>query len=209
MSRNEALMTEWANCAERRTLGASVRRLLDAVVTTGASPSELSAAAAAIDEVTDRLVATAPRQDMSGEPDPSAGGHMSLVGGLAHPAAPQLTLEATPGAAVGEVVIGPVFEGGPRLVHGGVIALLVDHVMGFVANRGLAPAMTVRLALRYRRPTPLGKPLTVAARLDRVDGRRLHLSASITANGEVTAEADAIFVRLTPGSVDQVFVRRT
>lgn len=45
----------------------------------------------------------------------------------------------------------------------------------------------------------------MAARLDRVAGRKLYLSAHITANGEVTAEADAIFVRLTPGSADQIF----
>lgn len=200
-------MVEWVDWDERRSLGASVRRLLDAVVITGASPSELSAAAAAIDQVTDMLAATARSHEVSGEPDVSAGGDMSLVGGLSHPAAPQLTFDATAGAARGDVVIGRVFQGGPGLVHGGVIALLVDHAMGFVANRALEPAMTVRLTLRYRRPTPLGIPLTVAARLDRVDGRKLHLSASISANGEVTAEADAIFVRLTPGSLDQVFVR--
>lgn len=202
MSRNEPLMGEWADCDERRSLGASVRRLLDAAVTTRASPPELSSAAAAIDQVADGLAATTRR-----EPDAPAGGDMSLVGGLSHPAAPQLTFDWAAGAAVGEVVIGPVFQGGPGLVHGGIIALLIDHAMGFVANRTLGPAMTVRLGLRYRRPTPLGVRLTVAARLDRVDGRKLHLSASISANGEVTAQADGVFVWLTPGNLDQVFVR--
>jgi acyl-coenzyme A thioesterase PaaI-like protein len=208
MSGNEVLMVEWADCDERRSLGASARRLLDAVVTTGASPSELGAAAAAIDQVTDGLAA-AVRRDISGEPDVSARGDLSLVGGLAHPAAPQLTLDATSGAARGEVVIGPVFQGGPGLVHGGVIALLVDHAMGFVANRAFQPAMTVWLGLRYRRPTPLAIPLTVAARLDRVDGRKLHLSASISVNGKVTVEAEAVFVRLKQASLGDVFARPT
>jgi acyl-coenzyme A thioesterase PaaI-like protein len=208
MSRNEALMVEWADCDERRSLGASVRRLLDAVVTTGASASELGRAAAAIDEVSDGLAA-AVRPDMSGELDVSARGDLSLVGGLAHPAAPQLTLDATTGVARGEVVIGPVFQGGPGLVHGGVIALLVDHAMGFVANRAFEPAMTVWLGLRYRRPTPLAIPLAVAARLDRVDGRKLHLSASISVNGEVTVEAEAVFVRLKRANLGHVFVRPT
>ena len=200
-------MAEWEDCDERQSLGASVRRLLDAVVTTGASASELGAAAVAIDQVTTRLAATTRRQELSAEPDTSARASMSLVGGLSHPAAPQLTLQTTHDGAAGEVVIGSVFQGGPGVVHGGVVALLVDHAMGFVANRALEPAMTVRLGLRYRRPTPLGVPLTVAVRLDRVEGRKLHLSATITASGEVTAEADAIFVRLTPGKLDEVFVR--
>jgi acyl-CoA thioesterase FadM len=67
--------------------------------------------------------------------------------------------------------------------------------------------MTVRLGLRYRRPTPLGVPLTVAVRLDRVEGRKLHLSASIRANGQVTVEADAVFLTLTADNLEQVFAR--
>ncbi len=67
--------------------------------------------------------------------------------------------------------------------------------------------MTVRLAIRYRRPTPLGVPLTVTAALDRIDGRKLHLSATITAAGQVTAEADAIFLTLTSKNLENVFRR--
>jgi acyl-coenzyme A thioesterase PaaI-like protein len=100
-----------------------------------------------------------------------------------------------------------VFQGGPGLVHGGIIALLIDHAMGYVANQSDRPAMTASLTLRYRRPTPLGEPLTVAVRLDREVGRKLHLSATISAGGHVTAEADAIFVRLTEDNLERVFIR--
>jgi acyl-coenzyme A thioesterase PaaI-like protein len=105
----------------------------------------------------------------------------------------------------GEVVIGPVFQGGPGLVHGGILALLIDHAMGNVAAGPDRPAMTVRLTMRYLRPTPLGVPLTVTVRLDREEGRRLHLTAQISANGEVTVEADAIFLKLTERNLATVF----
>jgi acyl-CoA thioesterase FadM len=65
--------------------------------------------------------------------------------------------------------------------------------------------MTVRLALRYRRPTPIEVPLTVSVRLDRTEGRQLHLSATIAARGEVTVEADGIFLMLTSENVQTVF----
>jgi hypothetical protein len=42
--------------------------------------------------------------------------------------------------------------------------------------------------------------------MDRVEGRKLHLSASITASGEVTAAAEGLFLRLTQGNLDHVFV---
>ncbi len=65
--------------------------------------------------------------------------------------------------------------------------------------------MTASLTTHYRKPTPLGVPLTVVVTLDRVEGRKLHLSASITANGQVTVEADAVFLTLTAQNLESVF----
>jgi acyl-coenzyme A thioesterase PaaI-like protein len=197
----------WSPSEERRELGEALRRLLDVVVRTGAGPQELSAAADIIDELTARLEARTVRTEMSVDSD-SYRAQMSLVGGLSHPAAPQLVMQLQGERGSGEVVVGPVFQGGPGLVHGGIIALLIDHAMGCVAARPDRPAMTVRLGLRYRRPTPLGVPLTVSVVLDRIDGRQLYLSATITAEGQVTVEADAVFLVLTAENLETVF-RRT
>jgi acyl-coenzyme A thioesterase PaaI-like protein len=202
----EPVTVEWSPSDERRELGEALRRLLEVVVQTGAGAAELSAAARAIDEVTDGLAGSAVRTSMSVAAD-SYRSHMSLVGGLSHPVAPQLIMNVDGDNGTGEVVIGPLFQGGPGLVHGGIVALLIDHAMGCVAARPDRPAMTVRLAMRYRRPTPLGVPLTVSVRLDRIEGRKLHLTASITAEGEVTVEADAIFLVLTDSNLETVFRR--
>jgi acyl-coenzyme A thioesterase PaaI-like protein len=129
---------------------------------------------------------------------------MSLVGGLSHPAAPQLELEVTEHGGTGQVTVGPAFQGGPGLVHGGILALLIDHATGCVAARPERPAMTVRLSLRYRWPTPIGVPLTVAVRVDRIEGRKLHLSATISADGQVTVDSDAIFLTLTTENLASV-----
>ncbi len=198
--------TDWYPSDERRELGEALRRLLDVVVRTGAGPAELSEATQTIDKLAAGLGGDTVRADMSVHED-SYRSHMSLVGGLSHPIAPQLRLTLDGDRGTGEVVVGGLFEGGPGLVHGGVIALLIDHAMGCVAARPDRPAMTVRLAIRYRRPTPLGVPLTVTAALDRIDGRKLHLSATITAAGQVTAEADAIFLTLTSKNLENVFRR--
>ena len=191
---------------ERRELGAALRRLLDVVVQTAAKPAELRAATAAVEQLTNKLAGPEIQVGMS-----VAGGsyreEMSLVGGTSHPIAPQLRMAETKDGAEGVVVVGPLFQGGPGLVHGGIVALLIDHAMGCVAATPDRPAMTARLRLRYRRPTPLGVPLTVSVRLDRIEGRKLHLSAEITADGVVTVEADAIFVALTEGNLETVFGR--
>jgi acyl-coenzyme A thioesterase PaaI-like protein len=198
--------TDWSPSRERTALGEALRRLLDVVVQTGASPAELGVAANVIDSVTASLAGPVVRADMAIDRD-SYRSHLSLVGGLSHPAAPQLVLEPCENGVTGHVTVGTVFQGGPGLVHGGVLALLIDHAMGCVAAGPERPAMTVQLSLRYRRPTPIGVPLTVTAQLDRIEGRKLHLSATISAAGQVTADADAIFLTLTTENLESVFAR--
>lgn len=195
---------DWEPSDERRELGEALRRLLDVVVRTGAPPEDLRAAAGTIDELTAKLATSTVRADRSVDAG-SYRAHMSLVGGLSHPVAPQLHMDVDGDAGRGEVVIGPVFQGGPGLVHGGVLALLVDHAMGCVAAGPQRPAMTVSLTMTYRKPTPLGVPLTVSVRLDRIEGRRLHLSGEIVADGQITVAAEAVFLTLTAKNLATVF----
>lgn len=182
-------------------LGAALRALNDTVVRTGAGGAELAAAAETIEQVATTLAATPTRGRVHDSPYHP----MSLVGGTAHPVAPQLHTSANGDGVCGTVVLGPAYEGGPGLVHGGVLSLLFDHAMGqavFVAGHS---AMTVSLEVRYRAPTPLDVPLTVHARVQRTDGRKVHVAAELTAAGRVTAEASAVFVQLTAANVARIF----
>ncbi|MDT4921992.1 MAG: hypothetical protein QOI15_2894 [Pseudonocardiales bacterium] len=182
-------------------LGAAVRALGDVVVRTGAAEDELARAAAQVEAVTAALADPPPAHRVHDSPYHP----MSLVGGTAHPTAPQLPTVRTDEGVAGTVVLGPAYEGGPGLAHGGVLSLLFDHAMGqalFVAGHS---AMTVSLEVRYRAPTPLGMPLAVSARVDGRDGRKLNVSAQIVLDGRVTAEARGVFVQLTSANVAQIF----
>ena len=108
---------------------------------------------------------------------------LSLVGGSAHPFAPQLHTVATADGVHGTVVLGPSFEGGPGLVHGGVLSLLFDHAMGQAIFHAGRAAMTVSLEITYRAPTPLLVPLAVDARVERTEGRKLFVSARVSHRG--------------------------
>lgn len=185
----------------RDRLGAAVRALADVVVRTGAAPDEATAAAAAVEAVTAGLAA----HPEAGHVHDSPYHPMSLVGGGAHPIAPQLHTTPDGDGVSGTVALGPAYEGGPGLVHGGVLSLLFDHAMGqalFVAGYS---AMTVSLEVRYRAPTPLEQPLAVRARLDRTDGRKLFVVAEVAVGGKLTADAQGVFVQLTPANVAQIF----
>ena len=185
----------------RDRLGAALRGLLDGVVRTGATAEEIEAAAGTVESITDDLAARPPTY----RPHDNPFHPLSLVGGSAHPAAPQLRLERAADGVAGTVRLGPVFEGGPGLAHGGVLALLFDHAMGSAVYVSGHAAMTRTLDVVYLAPTPHGVDLRVNARVERTDGRKIYAMAQITHGETVTATASALFIALTRDNVARIF----
>lgn len=119
-----------------------------------------------------------------------------LVGGL-NPLAPPLALRVVDGAVEGEVVFGRPYEGPPGCVHGGFIAAAFDEVLGFAQQFSGQGGMTARLAVSYRAPTPLGQPVRFRAMLERVDGRKIHVTATLHHGSTLCAEAEGLFVSMS------------
>jgi acyl-coenzyme A thioesterase PaaI-like protein len=79
-------------------------------------------------------------------------------------------------------------------VHGGVCALILDHVLGATAHKPGKPAVTGTLTIRYLRGTPLGA-LRADAHVDRIDGvKKFAVGRFSDPGGSVTAEAEGIFI---------------
>jgi hypothetical protein len=99
----------------------------------------------------------------------------------------------------GRVTYGYAYEGPPTCVHGGVIAELFDELLGMSNILAGAGAMTGTLKIRYRRPTPLLAPLELAARHTGKEGRKVFAWGGIYYRGELTAEAQGVFIEVPPG----------
>lgn len=107
--------------------------------------------------------------------------------------------------AIGQFTLRPVHQGFPGVAHGGVAAAALDEAMGWAMYAAGAWAMTAKMEVRYRRPLPLGQPLSVAAQITRNRGRWLEAEAEIRApSGALLAEARAIFIRLPPEQARQM-----
>ncbi|TDD30709.1 PaaI family thioesterase [Actinomadura sp. KC06] len=187
-----------------------VRELAESAVLTGAGAAEAAAVADQVKALTARLTAErreAPPFAASGDIRAAAYGGLgegrrmdrqvaNPVTGRLNPVAPPVDLEVTSDGIVrGEFTLGPVYEGPPSYVHGGVSAMVLDQVLGMAAAATGTPGMTATLELRYRRPTPLGVPLLVEAKASRVEGRKVYAAGTIAApDGRVTVEATAMFV---------------
>ncbi len=97
--------------------------------------------------------------------------------------------------------------GFPDFLYGGIIASLVDcHCAGTAAAAklkedgfeiGQIPMprfVTASLKVDYLKPTPVGEELEIRASVREIKGRKVILSATVSAAGTVTAKGEAVMV---------------
>ena len=185
-------------------LGTALRELVDAAVLTEAPVEELTAAAGAARELAARLRAEARGlHEIASVDDPATGERWySPVYGPGNPVAPPLAATHSPdGRAEGRVTLGKTHEGPPGLVHGGVVATMLDHVLARAVRAAGRGGLTATLTVTYRRPVRLGVPLLVTGEVATTDGRRTTAVGRLVAEedpGRVLAEAEGLFVALRP-----------
>ena len=177
---------------------AAARRVMNALLHAGNNtPAEMDGVATQLNEVADYLESHAPdinerMVDMwSGE---GISRH-NPVTGPENAVAPPVFLEATPeGGVTGSMTLGLVYQGPPGYVHGGVSAMVLDHVLGVANHVAGETGMTGTLTLRYRKPAPLWQPLEIAARQVSVDGRKIRTVGSILSGGDECVSAEGLFI---------------
>ena len=124
---------------------------------------------------------------------------LNAVAGLSNPLSPGLNMWFEGDVAIGKVTCGYGYQGPPDHVHGGFVAAIFDQFLGMAQMMGKTPGMTGTLSVRYLRPTPLQQELTLRATLDRVEGRKTFMSATMHAGEVQTAACTALFVRPRDG----------
>ena len=96
---------------------------------------------------------------------------------------------------LGSLHLGATHNGPPDMVHGGMIALVMDELLGVTAVRAGLGGFTGTLSVRYQAPTPIRTDLDLWSEIDRVEGRKVFVVGEIR-NGDVaTASAEGIFIR--------------
>ncbi|GAC1367677.1 MAG: PaaI family thioesterase [Ktedonobacteraceae bacterium] len=100
-------------------------------------------------------------------------------------------------------------QGFPGVIHGGIIAAVLDEALNRTSMLSDRPTwtMTGRLDVRYRRYVPYGPLLRVRATLEAQRGRMVQAKGKLTlAEDEkvVFAEGEGTFMALTPAMLDAV-----
>lgn len=190
--------------SESHELVAAVRELLDAVMRTDVDDATKASVAADLATINSRLRSKVRQpyitvvRHLNGRIE-----NVTQAGsGPLNPRAPIVSFDpvSVPGSTYAPVevtahaVLDASMSGPPEKAHGGIVATMLDEVLGVASTAAGASGLTVALNIRFRAGTPLGVPLTVTARGTGVDGRKSFASGEVRHGDTVVAEATAVYV---------------
>lgn len=88
---------------------------------------------------------------------------------------------------------GPEHQSYNGILHGGLVSTLLDEIMGRYIYAMGKTALTAKLEVRFRAPTPIGQLLTIRGKVVGKKGSMYEMAGSITLpDGTVTAESKAL-----------------
>jgi acyl-coenzyme A thioesterase PaaI-like protein len=87
--------------------------------------------------------------------------------------------------------------GPPGHVHGGAMAAALDEAMGAAAWMSDYKSVAATITISFLAMLPLESETTIEARIDRVEGRKVHVRSQIAdPSGRIVAEGSGLFVVL-------------
>ena len=191
--------------AEARRLADEMRRIINRLALVRPPAQDSANAADAAAEFADRLDLLRERgqhwEVSEAGLEPRDFVEHSPLSGRSNPLAPPMTTELVeePGGSYyvgGQVIFGAAYEGPPGHVHGGFVAAMFDELLGFAQ---LSAGFTGTLTIRYRKPTPLHKQLTLKAWPERVDGRKRIIKGTCHFGETLLSEAEGLFIQPRDG----------
>ena len=183
-----------AHPVERERLRAAALRALESLVEREATAEQLTAWAAMLEEFAAKLEGSPPESVLW-----AIGSRSIFSAAAVHTPAGYARQSSGPGDRVtATVTFGPEHEGHRGLAYGGAIAQVFDGFFGTFDVTAQGDQFTSELNVRFLKKVPIGRELTLEAKVDAVDGNRRRFSGQASAAGTVYVEADAVFVTKEP-----------
>jgi acyl-coenzyme A thioesterase PaaI-like protein len=202
---NHRISGDYVVTGARSELAAATRTIIDELMRSTADDADFEQASALVVQAAELLRSQSHDRRYMGVAEGSLADSQEnfisfspFIGEL-NPLAPPITVRFDDdNNVVGTCTYGAAYEGPPGCVHGGFIAAGFDEVLGFAQAFSGHPGMTGNLNISYRSPTPLFQEVRYSGRLDRVDGRKIYASATLSAGDRLCAQAEGLFISLKP-----------
>ena len=120
------------------------------------------------------------------------GDHYCFACGKNNPIGLHLNFKIIDDRFVATKTLSREYQSYPGIVHGGIVSTMLDEAMGgLIVERG-EKAVTAKMELRYRKPTPVGEPVTVTGWEESRRRNMVITKGTITlSDGSIAAEATA------------------
>ncbi|MBI1795001.1 MAG: PaaI family thioesterase [Chloroflexi bacterium] len=144
---------------------------------------------------------------MSDYPIKQPNSRMCFICGLENPIGLHLHMyETEPGVIESKYIAPEHFQGYPGVLHGGIVAALLDEISGR-AHMGGADnprfMFTGKLEVKYRKNVPVGKLLKIIGKAGKVRSKMAESWAGIyDESGELLAEANALHINVPEDQFD-------
>ena len=103
------------------------------------------------------------------------------------------------GHLLSETVFSKEHQGYKDIVHGGMIATVLDEVMGNLTWLNGIACMTTQLTVRYKKAIRVGERVFLEGKIDSEEGRVIRASATAkNAQGETFSSASASYLKIKP-----------
>ncbi len=112
-----------------------------------------------------------------------------------------------PGVVIADYTVSSDYQGYPGVVHGGIIASMLDEAAGRAVMDSSPSGFTVtsQLSIRYRKPVPVGQPLKVVGRAGSRQGRVSKATGEIVSpDGSILAVAEAVMVDIPESKIAEM-----
>jgi acyl-coenzyme A thioesterase PaaI-like protein len=196
--------------AAQHRLAAAIREMNHLLLERDPSEEALLAMAEQAEAFVSGLAGSAEKEAFWGYAETSNAGNpramfdRSPVIGLGNPVSPPVRMWVDGDVVRAAGVFGRAYEGPPGHVHGGVVSLAFDEVLGLTQSLANISGMTGTLTVRYRKPTPLYREVTFRGTLEGVEGRKIFTRATLHAGETLCAEAEGIFIAVDMGKFERM-----
>ena len=112
--------------------------------------------------------------------------------GAANPVGLHLNFRIEDDKFITKKVVPREYQSYTGVVHGGIVTTMLDEAMGgYLYERG-EKAVTARIEVRYRKPTPVGEELTITGWVESRRRNFVEMKSTIALpDGTITAEGTA------------------
>jgi uncharacterized protein (TIGR00369 family) len=116
-----------------------------------------------------------------------------------------MRFEPRDGESVCEFEVPARYQSWAGMVHGGVVALMLDEAVGWAAWHAGHPGVTGKLEVRYRQPLRVGEAIRAVGRVERIRrGSLVYAEGTIDrlSDGARIAEASATLMAVPTRTVE-------